>query len=125
MTPPSTSWCSPRTARTRPHRIGGIAATRGNAPTWTQPSCRCAKSCRWARARLAAVSARLIEVELRVRDVARSARFYRELIGVSVGGGETHGDDTEPPGAAPLGEGAPGEPPLVILKIYPASGAIT
>src|SRR6266566_1876090 len=92
MMPHSTSWCWRRTARTRPHQIARIASTHGNVPIWTHPSCRCAKSCRWARARLAAVSARLIEVELRVRDVARSARFYRELIGVTVGDVETHGD---------------------------------
>ena len=71
------------------------------------------------------MSARLIEVELRVRDVARSARFYRELIGVSVGEVETHGADTEPHVHASWGEWTPGDPSLLMLNIYPASGAIT
>ncbi len=71
------------------------------------------------------MSARLIEVELRVRDVARSARFYRELVGVSVGDVETHGADTEPHVHASWGEWTPGEPSLLMLNIYPASGAIT
>src|SRR5205814_470278 len=62
---------------------------------------------------------------LRDRDVARSARFYRELIGVSVGDVETHGDDTEPHVHASWGEWTPREPSLLMLNIYPASGAIT
>ena len=71
------------------------------------------------------MSARLIEVELRVRDVARSARFYRELIGVSVGDIETHDADSEPHVHATWGEWTPNEPSLLMLNIYPASGAIT
>lgn len=69
--------------------------------------------------------ARLIEIELRVRDVARSAGFYRDLIGVTVGDVETHDGDTEPHVHATWGEWTPNEPSLLMLNIYPASGPIT
>ena len=69
--------------------------------------------------------ARLIEIELRVRDVARSARFYRDLIGVTVGDIETHDADTEPHAHATWGEWTPKEPSLLMLNIYPASGPTT
>jgi predicted enzyme related to lactoylglutathione lyase len=71
------------------------------------------------------VPARLIEIELRVRDVARSARFYRDLIGVTVGDIETHDADTEPHAHATWGEWTPKEPSLLMLNIYPASGPTT
>ena len=71
------------------------------------------------------MSARLIEIELRVRDVARSARFYRDLVGVSVGDIETHDADTEPHVHATWGEWTPKEPSLLMLNIYPASGPTT
>lgn len=35
---------------------------------------------------------RLIEVELRVGDVERSIRFYRDLLGMPVGDPERHGE---------------------------------
>jgi predicted enzyme related to lactoylglutathione lyase len=42
------------------------------------------------------VSSRLIEVELRVADLERALRFYRDLVGLPFGGIETHeGDDTQ------------------------------
>jgi predicted enzyme related to lactoylglutathione lyase len=69
--------------------------------------------------------ARLIEIELRVRDVARSARFYRDLVGVSVGDVETHDGDSEPHVHATWGEWTPHEPSLLMLNIYPAAGPIT
>ena len=71
------------------------------------------------------MSARLIEVELRVRDVARSAHFYRELVGVSVGEIETHDADSEPHVHATWGDWTPTEPSLLMLNIYPATGSIT
>ena len=71
------------------------------------------------------MSARLIEVELRVRDVARSAHFYRELVGVSVGDIETHDADSEPHVHATWGDWTPTEPSLLMLNIYPATGSIT
>lgn len=40
-----------------------------------------------------AATARLIEVELRVRDLERSLRFYRDLIGLPFGKIETHSDE--------------------------------
>ena len=48
-----------------------------------------------------------------------------ELIGVRVGDVETHGADTEPHVHASWGDWTPGEPTLLMLNIYPASGAIT
>lgn len=67
--------------------------------------------------------ARLIEIELRVADVGRSRRFYCELIGVSVGELETHGDDSEPHAHATWGEWSGAEPSLLMLNIYPAPDA--
>jgi len=69
--------------------------------------------------------ARLIEIELRVRDVARSARFYRDLVGVTVGDVETHGADSEPHVHATWGEWTPNEPSLLMLNIYPAEGPVS
>jgi predicted enzyme related to lactoylglutathione lyase len=71
------------------------------------------------------MSARLIEIELRVRDVARSASFYRDLVGVTVGDIETHDADSEPHVHATWGDWTPKEPSLLMLNIYPASGPIT
>jgi len=71
------------------------------------------------------VSARLIEIELRVRDVVRSARFYRDLVGVTVGDVETHDADSEPHVHATWGEWAPNEPSLLMLNIYPAAGPVS
>jgi len=69
------------------------------------------------------VSTRLIEIELRVADVERSRRFYRDLIGVPVGEPETHGADTEPHAHATWGEWSGAEPSLLMLNIYPAGEA--
>ena len=44
---------------------------------------------------------------------------------MSVGEVETHGADTEPHVHASWGEWTPGDPSLLMLNIYPASGAIT
>jgi len=71
------------------------------------------------------MSARLIEIELRVRDVARSVRFYRDLVGVSVGDVETHDVDSEPHVHATWGEWTPNDPSLLMLNIYPAAGPIS
>jgi len=71
------------------------------------------------------MSARLIEIELRVRDVERSARFYRDLVGVTVGDVETHDADSEPHVHATWGEWTPNEPSLLMLNIYPAAGPVS
>lgn len=71
------------------------------------------------------MSARLIEIELRVRDVRRSARFYRDLVGVTVGEVETHDADAEPHVHATWGEWTPIEPSLLMLNIYPTAGPVT
>jgi len=71
------------------------------------------------------MSARLIEIELRVRDVTRSARFYRDLVGVTVGDIETHDADSEAHVHATWGEWTPNEPSLLMLNIYPTDGLIT
>jgi predicted enzyme related to lactoylglutathione lyase len=71
------------------------------------------------------MSARLIEIELRVRDVAQSARFYRDLVGVAVGDLETHDADSTPHVHATWGEWSPNDPTLLMLNIYPAIGPIT
>jgi predicted enzyme related to lactoylglutathione lyase len=71
------------------------------------------------------LSARLIEIELRVADVERSRRFYRDLIGVPVGDLETHGADAVPHAHATWGEWSGAEPTLLMLNIYPARGETT
>ena len=71
------------------------------------------------------MSARLIEIELRVRDVARSARFYRDLVGVTVGDVETHDAHSVPHVHATWGEWTPTDPSLLMLNIYPAAGPIS
>lgn len=71
------------------------------------------------------MSARLIEIELRVRDVVRSASFYRDLVGVTVGDVETHDADSEPHVHATWGEWTPNEPSLLMLNIYPAAGPVS
>jgi predicted enzyme related to lactoylglutathione lyase len=71
------------------------------------------------------VSARLIEIELRVRDVARSARFYRDLVGVTIGDIETHDADSEPHVHATWGEWRPNDPSLLMLNIYGSAGPVT
>ncbi len=71
------------------------------------------------------MSGRLIEIELRVADVERSRRFYRDLIGVPVGELETHGADAEPHAHATWGEWSSSEPTLLMVNIYPAAGETT
>lgn len=66
---------------------------------------------------------RLIEIELRVADVERSRRFYRDLIGVAVGELETHGADGEPHAHATWGEWSATDPSLLMLNLYPAADA--
>lgn len=62
---------------------------------------------------------RLIEVVLRVRDLARSVAFYRDVLGVPVG----PGDDAETPHfEAFWGEWEPGRADMLMLLMYSASG---
>ena len=67
------------------------------------------------------MSARLLEIELRVADVERSRRFYRDLVGVPVGELETHGTDTQSHVHATWGQWTSGEATLLMLNIYPAA----
>jgi predicted enzyme related to lactoylglutathione lyase len=69
---------------------------------------------------MAEMSARLIEVELRVADVDRSRRFYRDLIGVEVADLERHGADAEAHAHATWGTWSRSEPSLLMLNLYPA-----
>jgi predicted enzyme related to lactoylglutathione lyase len=65
------------------------------------------------------VSSRLIEIELRVANVERSRRFYRDLIGIDVGDLESHSNEAETHAHATWGEWA-AEPTLLMLNLYPA-----
>jgi predicted enzyme related to lactoylglutathione lyase len=67
------------------------------------------------------VPARLLEVELRVRDLERALRFYRDLVGLPFGAVETHEGENVPHAHAAWGEwGARGE--LLMVNLYPAAG---
>jgi lactoylglutathione lyase len=71
------------------------------------------------------MQARLLEIELRVADVERSLRFYRDLVGVPIGDLETHESDTESHAHATWGQWKSGETTLLMLNIYPASAEKT
>lgn len=71
------------------------------------------------------VPARLMEIELRVGDVERSRRFYRDLLGVPVGDPETHGADAERHCHATWGDWSGPAPSFLMLNIYPADEART
>jgi catechol 2,3-dioxygenase-like lactoylglutathione lyase family enzyme len=66
------------------------------------------------------VAARLIEVELRVRDVDRSLRFYRDLIGLPLGEPEVHQDGGARHVHATWGSWADGAKDFLLFNIYPA-----
>lgn len=61
---------------------------------------------------------RLIEIELRVRDVEASLAFYR-LLGVRCGDPETHGTDTERHVHATWGSWGESDD-FLMLNLYPA-----
>lgn len=69
---------------------------------------------------------RVIEVELRVADVERSASFYRDL-GVPVGELEDHGGREEPHVHASWGKWSPDPDAggFLLLNIYPATDGPT
>jgi catechol 2,3-dioxygenase-like lactoylglutathione lyase family enzyme len=62
----------------------------------------------------------LIEVELRVRDVDRSLRFYRDLLGLPFGQPEVHQDGGAPHVHAAWGSWAEGAKDFLLFNIYPA-----
>lgn len=66
-------------------------------------------------------AARLIEVELRVRDVDRSCAFYRQL-GVDVGDPDT--DEPDGPRHSHATWGRWGSEDFLMLNIYPASDGL-
>jgi predicted enzyme related to lactoylglutathione lyase len=64
----------------------------------------------------------LIEVELRVHDLERALRFYRDLVGLPFGEIETHeGDDTKHAHATWGDWDERGE--FLMVNLYPANGA--
>lgn len=65
------------------------------------------------------MTTRLIEVELRVRDVDRSLRFYRDLLGLALGQPEVH-DGTARHVHATWGSWAEGAKDFLLFNIYPA-----
>jgi len=65
------------------------------------------------------VAAQLIEVELRVRDVDRSLRFYRDLVGLPLGQPEVHEDGGTRHVHAAWGSWSNGKGYL-LFNIYPA-----
>jgi predicted enzyme related to lactoylglutathione lyase len=68
------------------------------------------------------VSSRLIEVELRVRDLERALQFYRDLVGLPFGDIETHeGDDTKHAHAT-WGDWDEGRE-FLMVNLYPAGDA--
>lgn len=66
------------------------------------------------------VAGRLIEVELRVRDVDRSLRFYRDLLGLPLGQPEVHQDGGARHVHASWGSWAEGAKDFLLFNIYPA-----
>ena len=72
-----------------------------------------------------ATSARLIEVELRVRDLERALHFYRDVTGLPFGDVETHAGDNIRHAHVTWGEwGERGE--FLMVNLYPAvEGEIT
>lgn len=65
------------------------------------------------------MTARLIEVELRVRDLDRSLRFYRDVVGLPLGQPEVHQDGGARHVHAAWGSWADGKDYL-LFNIYPA-----
>ncbi len=66
------------------------------------------------------MAGRLIEVELRVRDVDRSLRFYRDLLGLPFGQPEVHQDGGARHVHATWGAWAAGAKDFLLFNIYPA-----
>jgi catechol 2,3-dioxygenase-like lactoylglutathione lyase family enzyme len=66
------------------------------------------------------VTARLIEVELRVHDIDRSLRFYRDLLGLPLGQPEVHQDGGARHVHAAWGSWAEGATDFLLFNIYPA-----
>jgi catechol 2,3-dioxygenase-like lactoylglutathione lyase family enzyme len=66
------------------------------------------------------VAGRLIEVELRVRDVDRSLRFYRDLLRLPFGQPEVHQDGGARHVHAAWGSWAEGAKDFLLFNIYPA-----
>jgi predicted enzyme related to lactoylglutathione lyase len=68
------------------------------------------------------VPSRLIEVELRVGDLERALRFYRDLVGLPFGVVETHEGDATQHAHATWGEwDERGE--FLMINLYPAGDA--
>ncbi len=63
---------------------------------------------------------RLIEVELRVRDLERSLAFYRALLGDAIGEPETHGPGDALHVHATWGSWSKQDDGFLMLNLYPA-----
>ena len=66
------------------------------------------------------MASRLIEVELRVRDVDRSLGFYRDLLGLPLGDPEVHQDGEARHAHAAWGSWAEATEEFLLFNIYPA-----
>ncbi len=66
------------------------------------------------------MAARLIEVELKVRDLDRSLRFYRDLLGLPLGQPEVHEDGGLRHAHASRGSWSDGAKDFLLFNIYPA-----
>src|SRR5258708_19253527 len=66
------------------------------------------------------MAARLIEVELMGRDLDRSLRFYRDLLGLPLGQPELHEDGGLRHAHASRGSWSDGAEDFLLFNIYPA-----
>jgi len=66
------------------------------------------------------MAARLIEVELRVRDLDRSLRFYRDLLGLPLKQPEVHEEGGLRHAHASRGSWSDGAKDFLLFNIYPA-----
>jgi predicted enzyme related to lactoylglutathione lyase len=66
------------------------------------------------------VAGRLIEVELKVRDIDRSLRFYRDLVGLPFGQPEVHQEGGSRHVHATWGKWAEGAKDFLLFNIYRA-----
>ncbi len=66
------------------------------------------------------MGSRLIEVEFRVRDVDRSLRFYRDVVGLPFAGTEVHDGEGARHAHATWGSWAKGAGDFLLFNLYPA-----
>jgi len=66
------------------------------------------------------MTVRLMEVELRVRDLGRSIRFYRDLVGLPLGDPEVHDGEGAHHAHATWGKWAGEAKDFLLFNLYPA-----